>query len=80
MRLFSRGLGGELKKWERYYHGAMRFVWPILVIPTVLWWKDSILWVAIMGIYANFAAEVGAYQGAESVHQVEIHSEDLDER
>lgn len=62
---------GKLKAYERHYHSVMRFVWPILAIPTILWWKESILWVAIMCIYANFAAEVAAYQGAESVHQAE---------
>jgi hypothetical protein len=36
-------------------------VWALLAIPTVLWWKDSVLWVAFCSLYANAGYHVTAY-------------------
>jgi hypothetical protein len=33
-------------------HLALALVWAVLTIPTLLWWKNSILWVSLMSIYA----------------------------
>lgn len=50
----------------RYYHGAMMIVWPLLAIPTLLWWKDAVLWVALLSLYANFASEFGAWHASRT--------------
>lgn len=44
----------------------MSMLWLLLVIPTLLWWRDSILWVSFMSLYANVAAHWGAAQAAEA--------------
>lgn len=44
-------------------------VWILLGIPTVVWWKESILWIAIMSIYAIVAAHWSAYQGARAENE-----------
>lgn len=49
-----------------YYHGLMMVVWPILAIPTILWWKDSVLWVACLSLYANFASEFAAWHASRT--------------
>lgn len=41
-------------------------VWALLAVPTALWWKESILWVALMSLYANIGAHWSAYQGARA--------------
>lgn len=46
------------------FHLAMTGLWAVLVIPTLIWWKGSILWVALMSVWANVAAHFSAYQGA----------------
>lgn len=51
---------------HRRLHLAAAFVWVILAIPTVLWWKESILWVALMSVYAIVIAHLAAYNGARS--------------
>lgn len=48
------------------FHLAMTATWALLLIPTLLWWRDSILWVAAMSLYANVAAHWSAYQGARA--------------
>lgn len=55
------------------FHLAMVVVWAGLLVPTLLWWKESILWVAAMSLYANMAAHWGAWQGARAEIEAERH-------
>lgn len=36
------------------------------MVPTLLWWRDSILWIAFMSLWANVASHWGAAQAAEA--------------
>jgi hypothetical protein len=47
------------------------FVWIILIIPTVLFWKNSILWIALMSIYAVVVSHWGAYQASRAETEAE---------
>lgn len=51
----------------RKFHAAAVVVWVLLIPPTLFWWKESILWVAMMSIWANIASHWSAFQatGAE---------------
>ncbi len=60
--------------WLRRFHLGATCTWVCLVVPTLVWWKDSILWVALMSVWANVAAHWSAYQGARA----EEHTEDED--
>lgn len=51
------------------FHLGMTAVWGLLVIPTLIWWKNSILWVALMSVWANVAAHFSAYQAARGEWQ-----------
>ncbi len=48
------------------FHLTMMFVWALLLIPTVLWWKESILWVATMSLYANFVGHFSAWDAVRA--------------
>lgn len=37
-------------------------VWGLLLIPSLIWWKNSILWVIFISIYANAVTHWDAYQ------------------
>lgn len=50
----------------RRIHLALALMWAGLIFPTVVWWKDSILWVALMSVYAIVVAHLAAYAGARS--------------
>ena len=50
----------------RRLHASLTAVWALLAIPTLLWWKESILWVALMSLWANMAAHFAAYQGTRA--------------
>jgi len=40
--------------------------WLLLAVPTVLWWKDSVLWVAFCSLYANAGFHLGAWQATRA--------------
>lgn len=37
-----------------------------MIIPTLIWWKDSVLWVALMSLWANIASHWSAIEGAKA--------------
>ncbi len=45
-------------------HFVGMVVWALLAIPTVLWWKESILWVGLMSVYAAWIGHFGAWDAA----------------
>lgn len=47
-------------------HRLIAIAWALALVPTLLWWKDSILWVAFMSLYANVASHWSAAEGAEA--------------
>lgn len=49
----------------RFHLWAM-FIWALLGVPTVIWWKQSILWVAFMSLWANVASHFSAWDGARA--------------
>ena len=48
------------------FHLALALGWALLLVPTLLWWKASILWVASMSLYANIASHWSGYQAARA--------------
>jgi len=50
----------------RHFHAGATVVWLALLAPTLLWWRESVLWVAVMSLYANFAAHFAAWQAARA--------------
>jgi hypothetical protein len=48
------------------FHGWATLIWIVLVIPTVLLWPESILWLALMSVWANVAGHWAAYQAAHA--------------
>jgi hypothetical protein len=50
-------------------------VWILLIVPTLLWWKESILWVALMSIWANIVGHFSAWIAARSERASETDSD-----
>lgn len=47
-------------------HLTASVAWIILAIPSVLWWKSSVLWVIIISIYANVVGHLSGYTAARA--------------
>jgi hypothetical protein len=52
--------------WLRRFHAVATLAWLALVIPTVLWWRDSVPWIALMSVWANVAGHFGSWQAARA--------------
>lgn len=48
------------------FHLIMCGIWIVLLVPSLLFWPNSVLWVIFLSLYANFASHFSAYQGARS--------------
>ena len=53
------------------YHRIAAYFWMLMIIPTLIWWKDSILWVAFMSLYANIASEFAAMHSKKTADKQE---------
>lgn len=58
-------------------HYSLAALWGLLTVPTVLWWRNSILWVAFLSIYALVSQHVTA-AGAARAEQKAEHTEKRD--
>ena len=47
-------------------HLILVAIWGVLLIPTLIWWRDSILWVAFMSLYAIVTSHWSAYEAAKA--------------
>jgi hypothetical protein len=47
-------------------HFVCMIAWALLAIPTILIWRDSILWVAFMSLYANFVGHFSGWDAARA--------------
>ncbi|WBG90042.1 hypothetical protein N5580_13195 [Pantoea piersonii] len=48
------------------FHLIAALAWSVLTLPTLIWWKESILWVSLMSIYAIVVAHLAAYSAAHA--------------
>jgi hypothetical protein len=51
--------------WARL-NWALAGLWTLLIAPTLLWWRDSVLWVALMSLWANIASHAAAALAARA--------------
>lgn len=63
-----------LLSWE-FLHLALTGVWAGLITPTLLWWRESVLWVALMSLWANVASHFAAWQTASAERHLREYSE-----
>lgn len=53
-------------KFIKKMHLAAAVLWVLLAIPSVIWWKNSVLWVIIISIYANIVGHLSGYTAARA--------------
>jgi hypothetical protein len=47
-------------------HLILPWMWVLLIVPTIFWWKESILFIGIVSVYANVVSHWTAYQAARA--------------
>lgn len=48
------------------FHKYATLVWILLLIPGLLFWKESIVFIVLMSLWANIASHWAAYQASRS--------------
>ncbi|HBQ6818895.1 TPA: hypothetical protein MJE01_05875 [Klebsiella pneumoniae] len=56
-------------------HLVAAVMWVGLAIPSLIWWKDSVLWVILISIYAIIVGHLSGYSAARADQAAE-ESED----
>ena len=49
----------------------MGWFWIALILPTFIWWRDSIMLVLAMSLYANIEASFGAHHAKKAERERE---------
>ncbi|MGH5968907.1 hypothetical protein ACRFL2_11695 [Klebsiella aerogenes] len=60
-------------------HLVAAIMWVVLAIPSVIWWKDSVLWVIIISIYANIVGHLSEYSAARADQAAEENEDKAEE-
>lgn len=59
----------------RRFHAVMVGVWVALIVPSLLWWSESVLWVICISLWANVATHWGAWQASRAETAAETTNE-----
>ena len=51
-----------MRKW---IHLAVALASVVLAVPALLWWRDSVLFVIALSLFANFYAAISAVEAAD---------------
>lgn len=54
---------------KRNNHLAMAWFWMTIAVPVLIWWRDSIMVVLIMSLYANIEASFAAHHGSKDIQK-----------
>jgi hypothetical protein len=66
-----------MKEWWNQNHDMLEaYFWVIMAVPTLLWWKDVVLWVALMSLYANAKTAHSAHKAERAKQEVRRANEE----
>jgi membrane protein YqaA with SNARE-associated domain len=51
--------------WARV-HLALTAAWALLMVPSLLWWQESVPWLVTMSCYANVAGSAASWMAARA--------------
>lgn len=51
--------------WRTWVHAGVAVVSALLTIPALLWWRDSVLFVIGLSLFANLYAAISALEAAD---------------
>lgn len=57
-------------EFQAHFHAYMTLFWLVMIVPAVLWWKESILFVIIISLWANVASHWASFQAAHAEKRV----------
>jgi len=65
-------------KWFKENHDMLEvYFWILCAVPTMLWWKESILWVAAMSLYANAKTAHSTHKADQAKREARAARDDV---
>lgn len=61
----TRALWGRPATWRKL-HAGLTLVWLALMVPSLVWWRESIPWLIFISVWANVAGHFSAWQGSRA--------------
>jgi hypothetical protein len=61
-----RALVSDLGWNGKTFHLVAGTIWVLLAYPTIVWWKNSVLWVGLMSVYTCAGIHMGAFFSSAS--------------
>lgn len=55
--------------WARF-HAVATVVWVVLLVPALLWWKDSVPFLVLISVWANIASHWASFQAAKADERI----------
>ena len=55
-----------MERIKKNYHTYLMFFWIAMVPVTLIWLKDSVLWIALMSLYANIESSAAARESKKN--------------
>jgi hypothetical protein len=62
-------------KFQARFHAAMTVFWLLMLAPALLFWKDSVLFVILISLWANVASHWASFQAAHAEKRVKESEE-----
>ena len=56
----------------RAFHGWMTLTWVLMVVPSILWWRNSVAYLVMLSVYAVVMGHWSSWQAA----RVEVRQEE----
>lgn len=47
-------------------HLGLTLLWVVLIVPSLLWWQESVPWLVAVSVYANIAGHYAAFEAARA--------------
>lgn len=55
----------------QHQHTMLAILWVLLIPPALLWWKESVLFVILLSLYANYESSMAAREAKKDHQQIE---------
>jgi hypothetical protein len=48
---------------------AVSAIWGLLLVPSIIWWRESVVWLVVMSWYANFGTSLSGWEAAKAAQE-----------
>jgi hypothetical protein len=68
----------QLKRAWCHRHLLLGYMWIVLAIPALIWWKNSVLFVILLSLYANAWTSFSTYHAKQAADRERMRDDAVD--